>query len=493
MSNSRVTSQSTIIVSGDNSIRYHDFDCCEVTRGIDNLLIRYGQDREEVISFINNDPDTLINIIWKPEGPLAIDEECRCQMGNGERRTAFACAQCKNMRRLIDFRNGGVDRAFQIQCGELAGKSLIVSGTPVVNPFLEWDDNSARRAQQYIQQYTNLTSCGTPSIPDLKCMTGDSFTIRTIIMWMIAKLFSKSGLPHIPTLHTSFICSGIGYSLYNMPSIGTMSELHKIESYHNLDSGIKSMKSHHFAYTELKSEITRTIITQLLVTLLELSKINFSHGTPSIHGLVFDKNPVSYIYDGFHVNGPITLQISDLWNSSATFNRIHFFPKNLKSSMYIEKNMFVPEIATRTVTMAHCDDNTNEVPSNICDPQSTTLYRLTNSTIDIYTAMRHIGFPLYVGSFDFYCFMVSLMCDKSFFDSVKNDPKLYRLWSMMWLSEDLNRIEQLIKDSHEIEVRNEHWQIPSNGSSNTAVNIIRGAWLRCDIIQYIWGLIRMGW
>ena len=509
--------------------KYHDFECCEWTRGVDTLLFRYKQDREDVTLLIESDPDKLINSIWKSDGPLAIDNGCRCQMGNGENRSPFACAQCKNLRRLIDFRLGGVERPFQIECGESVGKNLIVSSSEITAPFISWDEDSARRAKNYVQQYNNLTICGTPNIRDLRCITGDTFTIRTLIMWMISKIFNEKGLPHIPMLHTAFICSGIGYSLYDMPSIGTLSELHKIEAYHNLDptvnsinngvetaqnrNAVDSMKSQHFAYTPLKNNIARTIILQLLVSLLELSLINFSHGTPSIHGLIFTKDPVSYMYDNVHVEGPITLKISDLWNSSATFGDIHFFPKNIKASMYIERNMFVPEIATKTVSMAHCYDigaiqesesNTpivcpatmttcpDATTHDVCKARNVTLYRLTNSTMDIYTAMRHIGFPLYVGSFDFYCFMVSLMCDKSFFDSVTKDEKLYRLWSMMWLIEDLPNIERLIKEAHDIEARGET-PTSNRAASNIVISIIRGAWLRCDVVKYIWGLIKLGW
>lgn len=507
--------------------KYHDFECCEWTRGIDTLLFRYKQDREEVASLIESNPDKLINTIWKSDGPLAIDNQCRCQMGKGEKRSPFACAQCKNLRRLIDFRLGGVERPFQIECGEYAGKNLIVSSTDIIAPFLMWDEDSARKARNYVQQYHNLTICGTPNVNNLKCITGDSFTIRTLIMWMIAKRFVEKGLPHIPTLQTAFICSGIGYSLYDMPTIGTISELHKIETYHNLDLTSNSMKSQHFAYTPLKTDIARTIILQLLVTLLELSLINFSHGTPSIHGLIFTKDPVSYIYDGVHIEGPITLKISDMWNSSATFSNTHFFPKNIKSSIYIERNMFIPEIATKTVSMAHChdiglqpdfftrsigaihDENSatgsqpivcpetittcpDATTYDLCKAKEVTLYRLTNSTMDIYTAIRHIGFPLYVSSFDFYCFMISLMCDKSFYDAITNDQKLYRLWSMMWLIEDMHYIERSIKEAHDIEARGET-PTSNRAASNMSINIIRGKWLRCDITQFLWSLIKLGW
>ena len=486
--------------------KYHDIDCCEWTRGIDTLLEQYKHDRNLITSLIINDPDTLIRTIWKQNGPLAIDNECRCQMGNGDKRTSFACSQCRNLSRIIDFRLGGVERPFQIKCGNSIGQNFIVSSTDVSAPFLEWDNDSARRAKVFVQQYHNLTICGTPNIQNMKCITGDSFTIRTLIMWMIAKNFTELGLPHCPTMYTAFICNNIGYSLYNMPNIGTLSELQKIGSYHDPIPENAVTKA-------LKSSIVRTIIQQLLVTLLELTKINFSHGTPSIHSLIFTKDPVSYLYDGVHVNGPITLQISDMWNASATFGNNHFFPKSVKDTMYIERNMFVPEIATKTVSMAHCYDigvidgvnessslplsvvcpiNVNTCPDattyDVCKSQNVTLYRLTNNTIDIYSAMRHIGFPLYVGSFDFYCFMTSLMCDPSFFNAVMKDDKLYRLWSMMWLIDDLPNIERLIRETHNTEP-----PVNNRAASSHVVDIIRGAWLRCDIVKYIWSLIKLGW
>lgn len=515
------------------SNKYHDLECCEWTRGIDTLLFQYKQDREEITTLIMNDPEKLIKTIWKAEGPLAIDNECRCQMGNGENRSPFACAQCKNLRRLIDFRLGGIERPFKIECGNSVGKNLIVASSEINDLFLGWDDESARKARIYVQQYHNVTICGTPSINNLRCINGDSFTTRTLILWMLHKIFTDQGLPHIPLMHAAFICRGIGYSLYDMPSIGTIASLHDIEGFHDININTRkqhttptssnetpstiSVKSQHVvlsANAPLKDTITRTIITQLLVTLLELSKVNFSHGTPSIHAIIFNKDPVSYSYDGVHVSGPITLQISDLWNSSATFNDVHYFPKNIRSSMQLERSMFVPEISTKKISMAHCHDigavDTSiqfVCPSNIttcpdantyslCKPQNAVFYRLTSSTIDIYSAMRHIGFPLYVGSFDFYCFMVSLMCDKSFFDSVVGNDRLYRLWSMMWLIEDLPNVENMIKNIHnDNEDRGTSVETFSNNrlASNIAIDIIRGKWLRCDIVNYIWSLIKLGW
>lgn len=461
---------------------YHNFESCENTRGIDNLLSRYKKDREIILYFMLYNPDKLISTIWKREGLLGIDNECRCKMGLGENRSPYSCAQCKNMRRLIDFKLGAINRPFKIECGEMVGKKFIISSTDISSLFLQWDTDSTKRAKLFVRQYNMLNMCGTPNISEMKNIVGDTFTIRTLLTWMIHKIFMTKGLPHCHLLNTIFVCCNKGYSLYEMPSIGNISDLHKIEDYHELDTSIISMKLEHFIDVPLKTEIVQTIIKQLLVILIELSAINFSHGSPSINSLIFIKEPVSYIYDGIHIEGPITLQITDLWNSSATFNNIHYSSKNLNSSMYLEKDIFVPEIATRETSMAYCQKYklAENIP-NVCQSNNILLYRLTNSTINIYNAMRHIGFPIYIGSFDFYCLIISLMCDKSFYNAVINNDNLYKLWCMMWISDDLENIENKIK----------HYQ--TTNIDITPVDIIRGVWLRCDIVNYIWSLVKIGW
>lgn len=431
---------------------YHSVECCDITRGIDNLLARYKQDREQIIKLVETDPDRLVNTLWKHTSPLAIDDGCRCQMGKGDIRSIFSCAQCKNLRRLIDFKQGGIGVPFQIKCGKSIGKNLIIVNNNLCHPYLSWNLDSCNRTKSYLKQYQNIITCGSldnTKISDMRFINGDTFTIRTLITWMIQKIFDNKGLPHVPSLHTAFICRGTGYSLYDMPSIGMFYDLTKVPSLN--------------ANGYLDPRIAKDIIIQVLVILKELSNVNFTHGNPSLDGLLFNKEPVSYLYDGYHVDSSITVQIAGLWNSSATFNNVHYFPNNIDAEIVLDRNTFAPDIATRNI----CSKDSCE---------SSLMYRLNNSTIDIYNAIRHIGFPLYVGSLDFYCFIVSLMSQEAFYKSVMSDESLKRLWSMMWLPEDIETINKLVTEDNDL----------------SPVGIIRGSWLRCDIVSYMWNIIKKG-
>lgn len=426
--------------------KYNDLDFCDHTRGIDNLLDRYRLDRDEIISLIKTDLNLLVNTMWNDGSPLSIDNDCKCNLVNA--RTTFSCSQCKNLKKIIDLKLGGIGRAFNIECGESAGKSLIILTEIVDHPHLTRDESAVSRAKFYKKQYSELSSCGTPDVKD--CVSGDSFTIKTLITWMINKLFEERGLNHCATLYTAFICGGMGYHLQEISDISE---------------------------ERMNADLVRSIILQLIIILKELTLISFSHGNPGIDSLIFSKDPVSYMYDGVRITGPLTLQISNLSNSSATFDGVHFFPESVKTSMCIEKNMFSPEIYTKPIVMAYCSSNTDgdKITKQACKTENATLYKLSLKTIEIYNAIRTIGFPLYAGSFDFYCFMISLMLQKSIYDVVMTDENLYRLWAMMWTEEDLIEVEKQLT------------------SKESVINIVKNKQLRCDILNHMWGLIKLGW
>lgn len=420
---------------------YHDLECCSVNIGVDNLLSKYKSEKEQIINLVINDPNELINIIWTHDGPLAKDNECRCKMSG--LRTPFSCSQCKNINRLKDNRKDTIT----IKYGCCANKTLMILNTPVLNPYLNWDNVASDKVRSYVVQYQNSLLCGTNINANTLSISGDQFTIRALIMWMVESIFTKRDMPHYLTLYTVFICGGQGYSLCDAPTIGTFADLQKLH--------VKNTCS------PFKCQISRTIIHQLVAALNELSTISFSHGNPSVEALVFGKEHVSYKYDGFNITGDLTLKIVDFWNSSVILNNVNYFSKNAGSSISVERNTFIPDI-------------------DVNNFDGVAMYRLSKDNISIYMSMKHIGVPLYTNSFDLYLFFTSLMCNESFYMSVTQDVKLYELWTLMWLPEEFFQLDELIKEQHIIKQNN----------FQTTINIIHGFWLRCDIVKFMWSLIK---
>ena len=434
------------LINNTGPSNYHDLDHCNTTRGIDKLLAVYDANNNIVTTAVAANPQCLIDNIWSSTSPLSMDDDCQCNMGYGDRHTATICSQCKNLRRIIDFRTPVDKRPFAVECGVHVGKQLMMASAPVNNPLLVWDCNASARARSYALQQQALLSCGTPDIRGMQCITGDNFTMRVVHTLMINQLFAQKNLPHSVKLHTAFICNNVGYTLNDVPTIGGFSDLKQ-----------------QYGAASWNIDDVRSIILQLLVTLTELTAINFSHGNPSINGLLFDTEPVSYSYNGHHIRGRFTLKLANLWQASAKYGNYHYFPHNEGANMALQRSIFMPEITTK-------------INNSTCS--AVNLYRLTASTTEIYRAMRHIGFPLFVGSFDFYCLLISLMMDAAMYRAVLSDSTLSKLWTELWQSIELPIIHQRLVAVH-------------NNINNIKqpVDLIRSLWLRCDVIQHTWNIL----
>jgi hypothetical protein len=355
-------------------------------------------------------------------------------MGEGDRRSPFSCSQCKSIGKLKDFRKP--DLTFKIQCGINTGKHLIILPHEISDLYIGYDES-------YSSENKNI-----------KFICSDRFTNRTLIMTAIAKIFKDKKLPHVLNFYNAFVCGNKGYSVLENPSVGSLDNLHKISEYHTKPENMCS---------PFLCKITKTIITQLVIALNELSHINFSHGNPSVESLAFGSEHISYKYDGININGDITVKIVNFWKSSATFSNNRFFSNDIKTELHLECNILMPQIQTMMI------NNIN-------------YYKIGHENISHLSAMNNLGSSICSGSFDLYCFLVSLMCDQSFYMSVLKDNDLHLLWKSIWLEEDLHMIEKLISEQHSLDIQVNNFE--------TTVSIVSNFWLRCDVLKHLWSLLR---
>jgi hypothetical protein len=263
---------------------------------------------------------------------------------------------------------------------------------------------------------------------DKKYLFGDQFTIQIIVSWLVEQAFRERGLPHFVLLRTGFICTGNGHTLNDAPR--------KWEQ-------------------AITANIAKSVIVQLIIMMRELEKMEFAYGCSN---LILCKENISYNYDGVHVESDVTLKVHNFQNASITYNGIHIYSLNEHQRTCLDKSIFVPKIVTALLGERK-------------------YYKLTNSTMDVYSAMHQIGLSLFGSSFDYYCMMIELMCMPEFYSAVTSDAALNNMWSEMWLKEDLDIINGLIKDK---------------SSCDNIQSIVKGLWLRADIIDSAWNKLKIG-
>lgn len=422
-------------------MNYQDINCCD-NGSIDSLFQKYQKEKETTLSLLKE--GKLDSLLWKDNGPLAIDPHCLCR---GEEKHPFSCAQCKNIGRISDFKG-----SFLIECGQKQGQKLMLEKTEDNNhPFFRRSPENEERWRFFSQRY-HLDRCGTPWLITKKCFVSDKFTQRILVSWIIEDYLEKRSLKNYIVSFTAYHCRNIGISVTEV-----------YEPFRNI------------TFDRFK---VKNILWQLLLLCTELQQINFVHGNPNLDSLAFKKGVYVYNYRNIKIVTEVLLCFCNFYNSSVSYHDSYLSPKEEIESFFLSNNLFVPDIQNKKIESAYCSDYSPEIPlpenssplhieENICKNSYNYYYYLSNSTFEIFQALRFSGFPLFSGSFDFYAFFVAMMQDKKFRSIVSNDPKLYGFWSFLWSYDDRRKVEEELEKMSNIE-------------------ILRYKWLRCDILQLLW-------
>jgi hypothetical protein len=279
-----------------------------------------------------------------------------------------------------------------------------------------------------------------------------------LINWYLGFEFDNTNFNHIRKIYASFVCCNDGFQLTEYPQIGSLNNFQKYN-----DLIVKNNENTH-TITEkniypINSIITYDIIKQLLTILKLLSKYDFIHGSPDSHSLLFSSEPCSYTYD--NVYSSITIKSSDksicrLFNNSDMFNEeIKTFPLKILNDIVKEIN---------GIYMYNIKNISDKLKINI-----------------IYNCVKHQGLPLFGSSLDVYAFMVVLMSDYSFYESVMNDSKLSKLWNSMWLPEEYPQLSNQILLFHTSTTKTSKFHEIFMFLSNFN--------MRCDILSHLWNQI----
>lgn len=435
----------------------HNIRACEKTGNVDYLLDTWKSCRDLIFQQVMEHPSDLergdlersgtsdlersgiLETLWTKDSALPIDRLCKCGLGRKSKDAEYICCQCFNLKKMTRFKREIVDTPFIIEYGRRAGQKIYISKHYIKRPFLRENPALLKKMLDYNSRFPGLKACSPVKAIINKCVIGDQFTIKNIISIMIQKYFGEEGaLNFITHLYISFICGSDGYTIYKYPTIGTFNSLLKQDGYFYYENNERIMNE----------SVVKGLVLQLFVILKELRKFNFNHGHPTTESLLFCSEPCIGNFEGILFDFPVSVQICNLMNSSATFNGVHYFSKSLMDDINIENFIFTPEIQTKYVEDSSC-----------------LMYKINS----IQGTLNSLGFPVYTGSYDFYNFLVSFMLNREFYLGFKKDKLLNKIWTSMWTSEDLEAIEKDI---------------------SLGVNGLRSRWLKCSIIEDLTELIK---
>lgn len=423
---------------GADFSHYAGLTCCDPTRNVDVMWTQYQNDRASVLADLTADPSRLAQKLWSKASHLSIDRACLRQMGKStvEKKLShtFMCPQCKNISRL----SPKFDATFTIECGTQAGKRLGITSTPVPVVGL-------------ITKKNNVIS--------------DEFTNQLLVTWSVDAALSEQKMKLCADLVTGFICHDHGYFIHEVPEIARFSGLQEPE-YVEASPTVNSPTAKADLRLPLRSSIATSIITQLFSGLRALLPRQFSHGAPSVRALSFSKTPASYLYDGYHVRGPLTLKLGDFRDSSiqipTTQGPIQLKSKSPTAERYRARLLMNP-VETKTIIAS-------------------------GSHFKVFRLMPNQGRQLLASAgpassaLEAYAFMVGLMAEQPFHQAVVHNPELARWWHRMWLPQELPIIQDRVVGVH-------HRLDTSPLATASILDLLSGLHLRLDVIDHLWKLI----
>lgn len=489
-----------------------DRDYSENTRSIGSMLEQFGKDRAQIVSLLKENPNLLVSTLWKTNSPISRDEECLFHMGKNldmniddillkpvsicdSMANFYICPQCKNMKRLIDFSKKTMpEEPFILECGEKAGSSLYYEEKTITALYMskESQPHSVKRAytNPFIAELARCSSatCAIPSTEagsnlllkylETEYLGSDPFTNNMLINYYLTEELSHLKIPHIIHTDISFVCNNNGYNINEYLDIANIQSFQEYPEFLE-NTGKPSPTSKADDKLPLTKSVVQSIIVQLFGSLHLLRKYDFSHGNPNTDTLRFKKEPVSYIHDGVHVSGPVTLKLTDFATSGCTVlpNRkdkkyLRLYSKSVVADEELKKRIYEPIIETVSL---------NQEDSKV------TVYKLKNpckcvKASILFMYMKHLGLPVYSASFDAYSFMMVLMTERAFYTTVVSDAQLSKFWRGMWTnSDDFDKINERVKEFHEKS---------KNVTTDDILKILSDLSLRCDMIDFGWNLIK---
>jgi hypothetical protein len=380
------------------------------------------------------------------------DNSCMCQVGKGKRPfvNLYVCNACNMLRRLTkDVKMDDTD-IITIQTGRYEGKSFKVTEYDDVYSSYELNEELTFISNEYSKMEYNLNLLEDSYytlFKRTKYMTTSSYITNYIITCIfLNNKMQKYKIPNTILFDWSFCCN-------KNVKVCKASHLNFMEL-NNLHSFSKNLKSPtaQIKIAPLNESVVFEILKQLIVVLHLLSKYAFIHGRPCIEYLNFTNKPCVYKYGEMQVESPITLHIDPSLYTSFTYETDEGEFLRLKSY-----NQFNLHPGYLDFPVESVDIIINHKPKNTPDNYNIPLilelrnhitycYKIGNKLKKLLDFHTNFGAPLLQSSFEFYCFLISLLCEDSFYTTFIENQKLRTIWYSLWKESEYESVNmELLK------------------------------------------------
>lgn len=459
----------------EDLVCYRAIDCANDLCSANDILDRIRYDSLLMFKNIKNGVLNLNSVYIK-------DDICKSDLGLGKRPyvNSFCCLGCKMLRSLCYNLKLPSNNLITIQVGKYEGRTLSVE---------KYDENFENHKndleldlifKKFIRHENelNLIDDGIANIHRRTTVlsTSSGITNYAIISIIINNKMQKYKLNNCILLDWVYSCDG-KIKFIKTPSY-SFKELSGLES---LSKHIKTATAQS-KITPLNEKIVSAILKQLIVVLHFLSKYFFIHGRPCIDYLKFTNKPCNYKYGEVSVESPITLHLEPSYYTSITYEK----DNNENVRFITNKHTDIQKMFSR-YPVESIDLIVNYKPKTFLDNYEIPLlpdlkshlvycYKIGDRINDLIDLHTKYGTPLLHGSFEFYCFLISLLCEDNFYTTFIENDNLRTIWYSLW---KLSEYEEVNNDLIKLKTKTDIYY-------EDIIQFVSKYYLRTDALKYFY-------
>jgi len=442
----------------------------------DDIFSGFDYSRDRLIDFMNRDFEGLTAVLWKTgDSPFIKDIGCQCKLGayhklSIEQRLGlkdipasiyigdyYKCLPCSSLSILMEMESGCEE--FVVEFGERLGQTYKIVKFKRGLRYLKSFDYPKSILTKLLND-RNYTKCepGASKLISAQFYGADGFTNKMMVNMYTESILMQNGLQHmIPYIATAFICADDSYYLVRDDKKLRLDDLDK-------SGGVFSF------------ETTFSILAQVISFFHVMEPYQISFPFPTSDDISFSKSifPKEFGHRDCRIasNISVCINISEDCGITAigkSDNTTRVFHHTESDARSIRCTPFTPKVESLTFDFTNCVTR-----GGCCVINKAYVYRLPNRKNMLQT-MRQLGAFMYPSSLGLYSFLVLLMSNECFYNSVKSYKQLDALWCSLFLELDRKEIECALISHDNVNIS----------------KLLRSKYLRCDAVKHGWELIKL--
>lgn len=268
---------------------------------------------------------------------------------------------------------------------------------------------------------------------------------KYIISLLVNQITRYKKFPISPSYIYAYSCS----NKLNILSYHPDYTFHMLKNDHNFIRNLSPLSKKKNSSESFSKQTIITIIKHILVQCQFLSQYYFTHNEPSIKYLSFYIELLNFEYEDMHIQSSFktVIEVSP-YSSVSLYNKdTNNWLRCSYSTNAINHYGFPIESVTPKFIKGQKSKCKQTIPYLDSYINNRVFCYKIGNRLTAFNEVRKMGIPIFK-SYDFICFMVSLLIEPEFLNNFVN-TKYYTAWKNIWLNEEFDNLMLDIKNTSE--------------------------------------------